>query len=113
MENNSIQKGSTAGMVVYQLTEAQIQELAASIAREVVNAQGAKPAVLPAGDSQPVWISREDAAKKIGISLASLHGLMNKGAIVFQKSGRRTLINAADLMEKLASGKLAKYKRMQ
>ena len=108
----SIERGNAAGTVVYQLTEAQIQELATSIAREVVNAQGAKPAVLPAGDSQPVWISREDAAKKIGISLASLHGLMRKGAVVFQKTGRRTLINGADLEDKLASGQLAKYKRM-
>lgn len=98
-------------MVVYQMTEAQISELAAQIAERIA-AKTATPQVLPVSGPDPVWISRQDAAAKMGISLASIHGLMNKGAISFRKVGRRTLIDGRDMMAKLASGELAKYKRM-
>lgn len=110
-KNNSIQ-GNAAGMVVYQMTEAQISELASQIAERIA-AKTAAPQVLPVSAPDPVWISRQDAAARMGISLPSLHGLMNKGAISFRKAGRRTLIDGRDLMAKLASGELSKYKRMQ
>ena len=111
MSTNKIQ-GNAAGMVVYQMTEAQISELAAQIAERIA-AKTAAPQVLPVSEPDPVWISRQDAAARMGISLPSLHGLMNKGAISFRKAGRRTLIDGRDMMAKLASGELAKYKRMQ
>lgn len=109
---NSLKNGNAAGMVVYQLTEAQVSELAAQIAMQIATNMGA-PQVLPSSPQDAIWISRNDAAKKIGVSLPTLHGLINRGAIMARKVGRRTLVNAPDLMSKLASGELAKYKRLQ
>ncbi|MBR1494572.1 MAG: helix-turn-helix domain-containing protein [Acidaminococcaceae bacterium] len=106
---NTFKNGNAAGMVVYQLTEAQVEELASQIAAKIaVNSTQ----VLPSSPDAAIWISRADAAKRIGISLPTLHGLINRGAVMAQKVGRRTLVNGPDLMSKLASGELAKYKRL-
>lgn len=113
MLNNSISEGKPAAQVVYQLTEAQISELAEKIAAKIAETSTPVAQVLPETPAAPVWLSREDAAKRMGVSVASIHGLMRKGAIVYRKAGRRTLIDAQDLMAKIASGALAKYKRMQ
>ena len=107
---NTFKNGNAAGMVVYQLTEAQVEELASQIAAKI--AVNASTQVLPTAPDAAIWISRADAAKRIGISLPTLHGLINRGAVMAQKVGRRTLVNGPDLMSKLASGELAKYKRL-
>lgn len=95
------------------MTEAQIESLAAQIAEKVTASNKAAAQVLPVSPDAAIWISRADAAKRIGVSLPTLHGLIRRGAVDAKKVGRRTLINAADLMSKLASGELAKYNRIQ
>lgn len=54
--------------------------------------------------------TRKEAADLLHVSLVSVHSLMNRGAITFRKVGRRTLIDRADLLKKIESGELAKYK---
>ncbi len=58
------------------------------------------------------WGSRVDACKIAGgISMPTLHNLMNCGAVEYRKCGRKTLVNLTDLRAKIASGEIAKYKR--
>lgn len=69
----------------------------------------------PQREAQPVpeWGSRHDASVIAGVSLPTIHALIDQGLIVARKVGRRTLINLSDLREKLASGEISKYKRLQ
>ena len=55
--------------------------------------------------------TRQEAADLMQTSLVTVHTLMRKGRIRFTKVGRKTIIDKADLIQKLASGELAKYKR--
>ena len=111
---NLINKSNAAGMVVYQLTEAQIDRLVEHLSSQIAAkvAVNAATQVLPSAPEAAIWISRADAAKRIGVSMPTLHSLINRGAIMARKVGSRTLVNAPDLMTKLASGELAKYKRL-
>ena len=59
----------------------------------------------------PEWGSRQDAAVIAGISLPTLHALINQGIVEARKVGRRTLINLGDLRVKLASGEISRYKK--
>ena len=73
--------------------------------QEAASRQEQKP------DAGPEWGSRQDAARIAGVSLPTIHALMAQGLIEARKVGRRTVINLADLREKLASGEISKYRK--
>lgn len=108
MSSGLLNKGTT-GIVVYQMTEEQLNELAAQVARQVGQTLLLQETTPKQNEKR--WIPRKEAAGIIGVSLPTLHNLMNQGAIISRKIGRKTLIDETDLMRKLEAGKLAKYKR--
>lgn len=112
MSQNNYPQSNAPGMVAYYaLTEEQLSSLASRVAVLVAENAKSTPVVLP--PSAPMWISRKAAAEKLGVSLPTIHALLKKGALTFQKVGSRTLINESEMMAKLASGQLGKYKRMK
>lgn len=67
----------------------------------------------PADAAEPKdeWGTREDACALLKISFPSLHRLINEGALISEKTGRKRLVNLTDARRKLESGQLRKYGR--
>lgn len=94
------------------LTEESRQEFISDITQSVLNALHQKGFV--SADSrgpEDSWGTRQDACTLLKCSLPTLHMFMSRGAIIFQKIGRKTLVNLSDLQRKLEAGQLAKYHR--
>ncbi len=58
----------------------------------------------------PIYLSRTQAAAALGVSLPTLHALMNQGALPFVKIGSSTRIPKAELEKAMKNG-LRKYQR--
>lgn len=58
----------------------------------------------------PIYLSRTQAAAALGVSLPTLHSLMNQGALPFVKIGSSTKI-PKDGLEKAMKNGLKKYAR--
>ena len=101
--------GSVASYSYYALSESQLEALASRIAGMVADGVKASPVPSP---NDPAWISRQDAAKMLGVSLQTIHSLLKRGALSFKRVNSRVLIERSDLTAKLRAGQLGKYKRL-
>ncbi len=93
--------------IIYQVSGQDLKDFALEIVAQV------REANTRANAHQDEWGSREQAANILGVCLASVHSLMNRGALETRKIGRRTLINLSRLRRDLGSGELGRYKRMR
>ena len=111
MSQNSNPSSNAPGAVAtyYSLSESQLEALAARIAGMVADGVKASPVPSP---NDPAWISRQDAAKMLGVSLQTIHSLLKRGALSFKRVNSRVLIERSDLVAKLRAGQLGKYKRL-
>lgn len=111
MEHEHKHAGNAPGAVAtyYALSEAQLEALASRIAGMV--ADGVKASPVPS-HNDPAWISRQDTAKMLGVSLQTVASLLKRGALSYKRVNSRVLIDRADLVAKLRAGSLAKYKRI-
>ena len=63
------------------------------------------------GGSPSGKMTRNQFCERLGVCHATLHNLINSGVLHPQRIGRRVLLDANEVEEKLASGELGKYRR--
>jgi excisionase family DNA binding protein len=61
-------------------------------------------------EEEPGFYDRSQAAKKLGVSVSTIHNWMIKGKLKGKKAGRRVLFSEADLDNCLSS--VNKYERL-
>ena len=110
IENKTSMQPAT---VIYQVTAHDLADMCVAAARTALKEF---TTTLPPVQSSPQGTefqggSRQDAARVLNVSLPVIHDLMNSGIIVFQKIGRRTVIDMQDLQRKIVRGELARYQR--
>lgn len=59
----------------------------------------------------PRMYTRKEVAERLGVSLPTVHALMNQGILKPTHVGRKPLFKAQDIEEAISTGELRKYKR--
>lgn len=60
---------------------------------------------------EPRMYTRKEVAERLGVSLPTIHLLMNQGILKPNYVGRKPLFKAQDIEEAISTGELRKYKR--
>lgn len=59
----------------------------------------------------PRMYTRKEVAERLGVSLPTVHALINQGILKPTRVGRKPLFKAQDIEEAISTGELRKYKR--
>lgn len=98
----------TTGNVIYQMTAADLEGFALDIIQKIRKEDEDRRIK---EQKPPTLWSRYRAAEYLGVSLQTFHNLARRGDIEIVKIGRKTMVNADDLEDKVLSGVIRKYKR--
>lgn len=60
---------------------------------------------------EPRMYTRKEVAERLGVSLPTVHALMNQGILKPVHVGRKPLFRAQEVEEAISTGELRKYKR--
>lgn len=60
---------------------------------------------------EPKMYTRKEVAERLGVSLPTVHALMNQGILKPTHVGRKPLFKVQNIEEAISTGELRKYKR--
>lgn len=100
-----------SGAILYQISAADLDALAAKLLDGYKAATEQQTQPEPEEAPGPRFYSRQQLKDMLGVSMPTIHALLNNGALRYTKIGSRTLIFADYADEQIKAGKLAKYQR--
>ena len=62
---------------------------------------------------EPKFLTRQQVAEMLGVSLVTVHSYVNRGLLECKKIGHKTLFSEADVLKAIKSKKVYKFKHTE